>query len=132
MRELPALEPAHRPREEEFLAAKVFKQGMDWLQWARTRQPFALVVDSFDAHEPWDAPRNLIDIYGTTSHARGGADPAVPDACRAPRGPRPLPRSRCAGWPSSTPPRSPWWTAGSGASSSGSRDWGWTRTRSWC
>ena len=54
--------PRDRP-EEEFLAARVFKQGMDWLEWARTRQPFALVVDSFDAHEPWDAPLNLIDIY---------------------------------------------------------------------
>jgi len=54
--------PRRRP-EEEFLAARVFQRGIDWLEWARTRQPFALVVDSFDAHEPWDAPRPLIDLY---------------------------------------------------------------------
>ena len=38
--------------------------GMSWVEWARARQPFALVIDSFDAHEPWDAPRRLVDMYG--------------------------------------------------------------------
>ncbi|MBD0281825.1 MAG: sulfatase [Thermoleophilaceae bacterium] len=51
-------------REEQFLAARVFREGIGWIEWARSRQPFALVVDSFDAHEPWDAPRRLIDLYG--------------------------------------------------------------------
>jgi arylsulfatase A-like enzyme len=27
-------------------------------------QPFALVVDSFDPHEPWSPPRKYIDMYG--------------------------------------------------------------------
>ena len=72
--------------EEEYNAARVFKQGIDWLEWARTRQPFALVVDSFDAHEPWDAPLNLIDLYDTPDHRRRRADPAVPHARRAGRG----------------------------------------------
>ena len=63
MRAYLASNPRNRP-ESEFNAAKVFGEGMGWIEWARTRQPFALVVDSFDAHEPWDAPRRLIDIYG--------------------------------------------------------------------
>ncbi len=51
--------------EKDYNAAKVFREAMGWIEWARTRpQPFALVVDSFDAHEPWDAPRRLIDMYG--------------------------------------------------------------------
>jgi arylsulfatase A-like enzyme len=50
--------------EEDYLAARVFREAMGWLEWARARQPFALVVDTFDAHEPWDAPRKLIDLYG--------------------------------------------------------------------
>jgi arylsulfatase A-like enzyme len=50
--------------EEDYNAAKVFRNGIDWIEWARTRQPFGLVIDSFDAHEPWDAPRRLIDMYG--------------------------------------------------------------------
>ena len=58
---------------------------MGWIEWARTRrQPFALVIDSFDAHEPWDAPRRLIDLYGAGAHRRRHrADPAVRDARRA-------------------------------------------------
>ncbi len=50
--------------EEDYLAARVFRNGMNWIEWASTRQPFALVIDSFDAHEPWDAPRRLRDLYG--------------------------------------------------------------------
>jgi arylsulfatase A-like enzyme len=54
-------------REEDFLAARVFRDGMSWIEWAAARQPFALVIDSFDAHEPWDAPRRIRDIYGPSS-----------------------------------------------------------------
>ena len=64
-------------REEEFLAARVFREGMGWIEWARSRQPFALVIDSFDAHEPWDAPRRLIDLYGAP-RAPGGVEPIQP------------------------------------------------------
>ena len=55
--------------------------AMSWIEWARTRQPFALVIDSFDAHEPWDAPRRLKDLYGRARRA-ARADPAVPHAGR--------------------------------------------------
>jgi arylsulfatase A-like enzyme len=54
-------------REEDFLAARVFRNGMNWIEWASARQPFALVIDSFDAHEPWDAPRRIKDLYGPAS-----------------------------------------------------------------
>jgi arylsulfatase A-like enzyme len=65
-----ALNPRNR-REQDYNAAKVFREAIGWLEWAGSlQQPFALVVDSFDAHEPWDAPRRLIDMYGPAS-ARG-------------------------------------------------------------
>jgi arylsulfatase A-like enzyme len=64
--------------EEDYNAAKVFRNGIDWIEWARTRQPFALVVDSFDAHEPWDAPRRLIDMYGDPNPH--GVEPIQPFA----------------------------------------------------
>jgi arylsulfatase A-like enzyme len=70
-----ALNPRGR-REEDYLAAKVFREGMGWIEWARTRQPFALVVDTFDAHEPWDAPRRLVDLYGPPRP--GGIEPIQP------------------------------------------------------
>jgi arylsulfatase A-like enzyme len=63
MRAYLAANPRDRA-EKDYLAAKVFRKGMTWLDWAKTRQPFGLVVDAFDAHEPWDVPANLKDIYG--------------------------------------------------------------------
>ncbi|HEY1277272.1 MAG TPA: sulfatase [Thermoleophilaceae bacterium] len=62
--------------EQDFLAPRVHRKAMDWLDWAKTRQPFALVVDNFDAHEPWDAPPNLIDIYDTPTTP--GVEPIQP------------------------------------------------------
>ena len=70
-----ALNPRDRP-EEDYNAAKVFRDGMGWIEWARARQPFALVIDSFDAHEPWDAPRRLIDLYGPAGF--DGVEPIQP------------------------------------------------------
>ena len=52
-------------KEDEFAAPRVFRESMGWVEWARARgAPFALVVDCFDAHEPWDVPRRLRDLYG--------------------------------------------------------------------
>ena len=91
-----ALNPPGRD-EEDYNAAKVFREAMGWIEWARTRpQPFALVVDSFDAHEPWDAPRRLIDMYGPARAAAARADPAVRDARGAHQRPRPLAAACCA------------------------------------
>jgi arylsulfatase A-like enzyme len=58
-----AVNPRDRS-EKDYLAARVFRESMGWIEWARAQQPFALVIDSFDAHEPWDAPRRLVDLYG--------------------------------------------------------------------
>src|SRR5215216_1006617 len=75
MRAYLASNPPHR-REDQYLAAKVFRKGTRWLEWARAHQPFALVVDTFDAHEPWDAPRRLVDLYGPSRYA--GVEPIQP------------------------------------------------------
>ena len=49
---------------------------MGWVEWARTRQPFALVIDSFDAHEPWDVPKRISDMYGPPDAS--GVEPIQP------------------------------------------------------
>jgi len=49
--------------EEETCTARVYKSAADRLAEARLRQPFALVVDCFDPHEPWSPPRDYIDMY---------------------------------------------------------------------
>jgi arylsulfatase A-like enzyme len=74
--------PPGRP-ERDYNAAKVFREASGWLEWARARQPFALVVDSFDAHEPWDAPRRLVDMYGPARS--DGVEPIQPFATPAGR-----------------------------------------------
>jgi arylsulfatase A-like enzyme len=67
--------PRDRP-EEDYLSARVFTEAMGWVEWAQTRQPFALVVDSFDAHEPWDVPQRISDLYGSPDPS--GVEPIQP------------------------------------------------------
>jgi arylsulfatase A-like enzyme len=54
-----ALYLAYAPRgmaEDEYFTARVFKAAIDLLDTLREHQPFVLVVDGFDPHEPWDPP----------------------------------------------------------------------------
>jgi arylsulfatase A-like enzyme len=67
--------PRGRP-ESQFLSPRVFTTASGWVDWARTRQPFALVIDSFDAHEPWDVPKRLSDMYGSPDPS--GVEPIQP------------------------------------------------------
>jgi arylsulfatase A-like enzyme len=49
--------------EEETCAARVYKEAAATLDQARMRQPFCLVVDCFDPHEPWSPPPHYVDMY---------------------------------------------------------------------
>lgn len=46
----------YRVGERNYSAARVMRGGMDALDELKDRQPFFLGVDSFDPHEPFDAP----------------------------------------------------------------------------
>jgi arylsulfatase A-like enzyme len=51
--------------DEEGDAARVFTEAARQLDAAaRSGDKFALVVDCFDPHEPWSAPKEYIDLYG--------------------------------------------------------------------
>ena len=50
--------------ERQSGAARVFTQAVDVLREAGGERPFALVVDCFDPHEPWDPPRKYLNRYG--------------------------------------------------------------------
>ncbi|NLT07450.1 MAG: sulfatase [Solirubrobacterales bacterium] len=64
-------------REQDYLTARVFRGGMDFLERAAfRRQPFALVVDCFDVHEPWDPPDSYLARYARIK--RGGYRPIMP------------------------------------------------------
>jgi arylsulfatase A-like enzyme len=51
--------------DSESSAARVFMEATNQLEGAvRDGDPFALVIDCFDPHEPWSPPREFIDLYG--------------------------------------------------------------------
>ncbi|HYI99237.1 MAG TPA: sulfatase [Thermoleophilaceae bacterium] len=63
--------------EEDYLAARVFQGGIDFLEQAAfKRQPFALVIDCFDVHEPWDPPDSYLAQYARIKP--GGYRPLQP------------------------------------------------------
>ncbi|HEY4279707.1 MAG TPA: sulfatase [Conexibacter sp.] len=54
-----ALYLAYAPRdmpEDDYFTARVFRSAIDLIDTLRENQPFVLVVDGFDPHEPWDPP----------------------------------------------------------------------------
>jgi len=54
-----ALYFAYQPRdmaEDDYFTARVFRSAIDLIDTLREHQPFVLVVDNFDPHEPWDPP----------------------------------------------------------------------------
>ena len=55
---------AVRSGEEDTCAARTMRAARGWLEgrW-RDQNPFFLMVDTFDPHEPWDPPRYYIDRY---------------------------------------------------------------------
>jgi arylsulfatase A-like enzyme len=57
-------------------AARVFRDGARLLEEGAGRRPFALVVDTFQPHEPWTPPRRYIDMYGDPDYR--GPEPALP------------------------------------------------------
>lgn len=52
-----------RRGEDDYFAARVFRSAAELLEGVPSEKPFFLVVDSFDPHEPWDAPRRYADAY---------------------------------------------------------------------
>jgi arylsulfatase A-like enzyme len=52
--------------EEDHFAPRTIRSGMAWLQQhyeAERERPFFLWLDTFDPHEPWDAPQYYVDWY---------------------------------------------------------------------
>ncbi len=57
---------ADRETEEDWFAPRVFAKGTRLLEVAANlpdEQPFFLVVDAYDPHEPWDPPEKYANMY---------------------------------------------------------------------
>ncbi len=60
--------------ERRSFAAKVMKDAVRALEQGSRRRPFALIVDTYEPHEPWTPPPPYVDMYGKWS----GPEPAMP------------------------------------------------------
>jgi len=49
--------------EEDYFCAQSFRAGMTWLERNAGEKPFTLLIDTFDPHEPWDAPKRFQQMY---------------------------------------------------------------------
>ena len=65
-----------RKSEEDWFAPRVFSMASDFLKTADKGQPFFLVVDCFDPHEPWDPPDRYVSLY---DDSYDGPEPTVPE-----------------------------------------------------
>jgi arylsulfatase A-like enzyme len=63
-----------RKVEEDWFTPQVFMKGMEFLQAARGDQPFFLVVDNYDPHEPWDPPDKYVALY---DEGYDGPEPSI-------------------------------------------------------
>ena len=71
-----------RPWEspDNTFAARVFRNALEELNRAAARRgPFALVVDTYEPHEPWTPPARFLDRYGGWD----GREPAMPNYGKA-------------------------------------------------
>ena len=69
-----------RETEEDWFAPRVFAKGAQLLDVAANLpedQPFFLVVDAYDPHEPWDPPKKYVDLY---SDGYDGPEPYLPSS----------------------------------------------------
>jgi arylsulfatase A-like enzyme len=60
--------------ERRSFAAKVMKDAVRSLEVGAWSRPFALIVDTYEPHEPWTPPPKYADMYGKWR----GPEPAMP------------------------------------------------------
>jgi len=49
--------------EEDWFPPRTFGKAIEWLERNKDAEKFLLVVDEFDPHEPWNAPKDLLELY---------------------------------------------------------------------
>ena len=65
-----------RKSEEDWFAPRVFGAATELLEEASVGdQPFFLVADSYDPHEPWDPPTEYVSLY---DEGYEGKEPIIP------------------------------------------------------
>jgi arylsulfatase A-like enzyme len=57
------LNTLERRSEEDYFCARSFRTAMTWLERNLGDRPFVILIDTFDPHEPWDAPPRFQEMY---------------------------------------------------------------------
>jgi arylsulfatase A-like enzyme len=52
-----------RRTEADWFAPTVFAKAAEFMELATKEQPFFLVADCYDPHEPWDPPEEYVSLY---------------------------------------------------------------------
>jgi arylsulfatase A-like enzyme len=52
-----------RESEQDYFCARSFRAGLQWLERNADADRLLLWIDTFDPHEPWDAPRRFQEMY---------------------------------------------------------------------
>ncbi|MHC4716199.1 MAG: sulfatase [Planctomycetota bacterium] len=69
-----------RKIEQDYLPARVFERGADWLTENAANSPWLLWIDSFAPHERWDPPMEFADEYYETTRSRNYIQPQLINA----------------------------------------------------
>jgi arylsulfatase A-like enzyme len=57
-----------REGEEDWFAPQVFSKAMEFMKDAsNSDDPFFLMIDAYDPHEPWDPPEEYASLYGNAA-----------------------------------------------------------------
>jgi len=58
--------------EENSCVARVFTRASEWLERNHQHTDFYLHIDSYDPHEPWDPPEELVKMFDPKGYNVGG------------------------------------------------------------
>lgn len=58
-------------KEEDWFPPRTFGKAIEWLERYHRGNKFLLMVDEFDPHEPWNAPKDILDLYFDTESYKG-------------------------------------------------------------
>lgn len=53
----------YRQNDDEFQAARTFRRAIEWLERNHEHERLYLHIESFDPHEPFEAPQQFLDLY---------------------------------------------------------------------
>lgn len=64
-----------RKSEEDWFAPQVYRHACQWIEENARQNPFFLMIDCWDPHEPWDPPQHYTDLYNPSHRGKNPIHP---------------------------------------------------------